>query len=91
MEEKKEEQGAEKRVKSVSELWNEFSENIDKQSELNAELKEIVETLSGTSREDAAQVTTDERTDRIEELFIEMESLIGRERAAFHNIFGIDE
>ena len=73
------------------ELWKQFLDIINKQLEVNTELKDIVENITKASSQKKASDLTEERVDKIRDLFIEMESSLGEERAIYHSLFGIDE
>ena len=74
-----------------AELWKEFLNVINKQLEVNTELKDIVENIAKASSSKTASNLTDEVVNKIRDLFIEMESSQGEERAIYHSLFGIDE
>ena len=80
-----------KERKNVDELWKEFLDIINKQLEVNTELKDIVENITKTSSQKTALGLTEERVDKMRDLFLEMESSMGEERAIYHSLFGIDE
>ena len=84
-EEKKEEQ------QNVDDLWEEFLNIINNQLEVNTELKDIVENITKASSQKMASDLTEEQVNRIRDLFIEMESSLGMERAVYHRLFGTDE
>ena len=77
--------------KSTEQLWEEFLEIIDKQLDRNTQLKAIVERFAGTSAKTKGTVLTDEMTSKVKDLFIEIEALLGEERAIYHSLFGIEE
>ena len=83
--EKKEEQ------QNVDDLWEEFLNIINHQLEVNTELKDIVENITKDSSQKIASDLTEELMNRIRDLFIEMESSLGMERAVYHRLFGTDE
>ena len=80
-----------KEQKNVDDLWREFLDTINKQLELNTELKDIVENITKASSQKKASDLTEERVNKIRDLFIEMESSLGEELAIYHSLFGIDE
>lgn len=80
-----------KEQKNVDDLWKEFLEIINKQLEVNTELKDIVEDFTKTVSPKTAQDSTGEKIKRIQDLLIEMESSLGEERAIYHSLFGIEE
>ena len=80
-----------KEQKNVDDLWREFLDTINKQLELNTELKDIVENITKASSQKKASDLTEERVDKIRDLFIEMESSLGEERAIYHSLFGIED
>ena len=77
--------------KSTEQLWGEFLEIINKQLERNTQLKEIIERFAGTSPERKEMVLTEEVASEVRDLFIEIEALLGEERAIYHSLFGIEE
>lgn len=77
--------------KKVDDLWKEFLNIINKQLEVNTELKDIVENITKASSQKEASDLSEERVNKIQDLFIEMESLLAEERAVYHSLFGIDE
>jgi Tfp pilus assembly protein PilO len=80
-----------KEQKNADDLWKEFLDIINKQLEVNTELKDIVEDFTKASSPKMAPDLTGERIKRIQDLFIEMESSLGEERAIYHSLFGIEE
>ncbi|MFC1892625.1 hypothetical protein ACFLYR_01105 [Chloroflexota bacterium] len=80
-----------KEQKNVDDLWREFLDTINKQLELNTELKDIVENSTKASSQKKASDLTEERVDKIRDLSIEMESSLGEERAIYHSLFGIED
>ena len=80
-----------KQQKNVDDLWKEFLDIINKQIEVNTELKGIVEDFTKAPSQKTASGLTGEQTQKIQDLFIEMESLLGKERAAYHSLFEIDD
>jgi hypothetical protein len=77
--------------KNIDELWKEFLDIINKQLEVNTELKNIVEDFTKAVSPKTAQDPNGEKSVRIQDLFIEMESSLGEERAIYHSLFGIEE
>lgn len=80
-----------KEQKNVDDLWEEFLNIINKQLEVNTELKDIVENITRASSQKKASNLTEEGVNKIRDLFIEMESSLGEERAIYHSLFGIEE
>ena len=80
-----------KEPKNVADLWREFLDIINKQLEVHNELKNIVENFTKASSPKTSPDLTGEQIEKIQELFIEMESLLGEERAIYHSLFGIEE
>ena len=80
-----------KERKNIDGLWKEFLNIINKQLEVNTELKDIVENIAKASSQKKASDLTEERVNKIRDLFIENESSLGEERAIYHSLFGIDE
>ena len=77
--------------KSTEQLWIEFLEIIDKQLERNTRLREIVEPFAETWSRRKGTALTEEITSEVKDLFIEIEALLGEERAIYHSLFGIEE
>ncbi|MFC2022940.1 hypothetical protein ACFLTL_02145, partial [Chloroflexota bacterium] len=61
-----------------------------KQLEVNTELKDIVENFTKASSQKTASDLTEEQVNKIRDLFLDMESSLGEERAIYHCLFGID-
>ena len=80
-----------KEQKNVDDLWKEFLDIINKQLEVNTELKDIVENITKASSQKKASNLTEEGVNKIRDLFLEMESSLGEERAIYHSLFGIEE
>ncbi len=80
-----------KEQKNVDDLWKEFLNIINKQLEVNTELKEIVENIAKASSQKKASDLTEEQVNKIRDLFIDMESSLGEERAVYHSLFGVNE
>ena len=80
-----------KEQKNVDDLWKEFLDIINKQLVVNTELKNVVENFTKASFPKTAPDLTGEQIKRIQDLLIEMESLLGEELAIYHSLFGIDE
>ena len=72
-------------------LWQEFLDIINRQLEINTELKTIVENFATASPQKTTSDLSEEEADKVRELFLEMEASMGKERAAYHSLFGIDE
>ena len=77
--------------KSAEQLWKEFLDIINKQLEINTQLKDIAERFAGTSSEKREEVLTEEIANKVRDLFIELEALQGEERAVYHSLFGTGE
>ena len=80
-----------KQRKNADDLWKEFLDIINKQLEVNTELKDIVENITKASSQKKASDLTEEQVNKIRDLFVDMESSLGEERAIYHSLFGIDE
>jgi len=80
-----------KEQKNVDDLWKKFLDIINKQLEVNTELKDIVEDFTKAVSPKTAQDSTGEKINRIQDLLIETESSLGEERAIYHSLFGIEE
>jgi len=77
--------------KNAGDFWKEFLNIINKQMEVNTELKDIVENITKALSQKKASDLTEERINKIQDLFIEIESLLAEERAVYHSLFGNDE
>ena len=77
--------------KSTEQLWKEFLETINKQLERNTRLREIVQPFAETSSGRKGTALTEEIASKVKDLFIEIEALLGEERAIYHTLFGIGE
>ena len=76
--------------KSSEQLWKELLESINKQLDINTKLKEIIEPVAAPSSRSGGLSITEEMANEIKELVIESESLQAEEKAAFHQLFGVD-
>ena len=76
--------------KSREQLWKELLENINKQLDANTKLKEILESVAGTSSAGGGLSLNEETADGIKDLIIENESLQAEGKAVFHQLFGVD-
>ena len=76
--------------KSSEELWKELLESINKQLDINTKLKDILEPVAASSARTAGLGLTGEMVNEIKDLVIEAESLQAEEKAAFHQLFGVD-
>jgi len=77
--------------KNAAELWQEFLNIISRQLEISTELKNIVENFAGVSPQKTASDLSEEQANKVRDLFVEMEALMGEERAVYHSLFGVDE
>lgn len=69
-------------------LFNELLENINRQLEMDKELREIMELLFKDSTKSMKARRVQEKIDAVKELFIEAESVQAEGRAIFHRLFG---
>jgi hypothetical protein len=75
---------------SSKELWEELLDIINKQLDTNIKLKEILEKAVASSSGNRGLNPTEEIANEIKDLLVETESLQGKVRAVFHQLFGAD-
>ena len=76
---------------STEQLWKEFLEITNKQLEKHTRLREIIEPFAETSGKGKGTILTEEMTSEVKGIFIEIEALLGEERAVYHSLFGTEE
>jgi len=77
--------------KNTEQLWKELLDMLNKQLEINTQLKDIVEGFAETSSKSKGTVLTEEMADKVQGLFIELEALMGKERAIYHDLLGTED
>jgi len=81
--------GSEKNeVRDKEQIWKDLLEIIDRQLEINNQLREIVEPFAGASSKKKQAVLTEEMANKAKEIFVELEALQAQERPIYHNLFG---
>ena len=73
-----------------AQLFNELLENINRQLEMDVELKEIMELLFKENIKSSKTRRVKEKVEAVKELFIEAECVQAEGRAIFHRLFGTD-
>jgi predicted unusual protein kinase regulating ubiquinone biosynthesis (AarF/ABC1/UbiB family) len=76
--------------RSEEQLWQALLESINKQIDVNMKLKEILTPVVASSSKRKGSSLTEEMASEIKDLVIEAESLQAEEKAAFHQLFGVD-
>ena len=76
---------------SPAQLWEEFLEITKKQLERHTRLREIIEPFAESSGKGKGTTLTEEMTSEVKDIFIEIEALLGEERAVYHSLFGTEE
>jgi transcriptional regulator CtsR len=71
-----------------AQLFNELLENINRQLEMDIELKEIMELLFKDNIKSTKSRRIQDKVDAVKKLFIEAESVQAEGRAIFHKLFG---
>ena len=77
--------------KSSEQCWKELLDIINRQMEINTQLKSFIEAMIGTSTEGMGVTVNEEKVEELQNLFIELESLQAQERALYHSLFGDEE
>ena len=77
--------------KSSEQCWKELLDIINRQMEINTQLKSFIEAMIGTSTEGMGVTVNKEKVEELQNLFIELESLQAQERALYHSLFGDEE
>ena len=80
-----------KEQKDVDDIWKDFLDTINERLELNTELKDVVENITRASSQKKASDLTGKWEMKIRDLFLEMGSSLGEERAIYHSLFGTYE
>ncbi|MBL7125778.1 MAG: hypothetical protein ISS58_01030 [Dehalococcoidales bacterium] len=73
--------------KSAEQLWKELLDIVERQLEVNTQLKDVIGSVTGASSSKKEAILTDEVANRVQDLFIEFEALLAEERAVFHSLF----
>ena len=77
--------------KSPEQLWKELLDIINRQLEINNQLKDIAESFVDTSAKGKGTVLTEEMAGKVQDLFVELEALVAEERPICHNLLGIED
>ena len=77
--------------KSPEQLWKELLDIINRQLEINNQLKDIAESFTETSAKSKGTVLTEETAGKVQDLFVELEALMAEERSICHNLLGIED
>jgi hypothetical protein len=80
----------ENEIEHRAQLFNELLANINRQLEMDIELKELMELLFKKSTKSTKVRQVQEKVEAVKELFIEAESVQAEGRAIFHQLFGTD-
>ena len=76
--------------KNKKQLFEELLEDINKEMNVNMKLKDILEPVVADFSKSKAADLKEKTVNTIKDLFIEAESLQAEERAAFHQLFGVE-
>ena len=76
---------------STEQLLEEMLEYIKKQLDMDAKLKDILESFASSSSVSRGIDLTEESANNFRDLYIEAEALQAEGRAIFHELFGVEE
>lgn len=77
--------------KRTGQLLNELLESINRQLDVNAKLKGILERAVAVASRKREPRLTEEIISEIKDAVIEAQSLQAEERAVFHQLFGVED